>query len=60
MQQIYKSKQAAQIIGVSTATLLTLKKHGKIAFIQLSAGRVGYLESDLQSFIQSHRFGGVA
>jgi predicted site-specific integrase-resolvase len=55
MPQIYKSKQAAEFIGLSTATLLTLKKHGKIAFIQLSAGRVGYTETDLKAFIESNR-----
>lgn len=55
MPQIYKSKQAAQIIGVSPATLLTLKKQGKIAFIQLSAGRVGYLEADLKAYLEANR-----
>jgi predicted site-specific integrase-resolvase len=63
MPQIYKSKQAAEIIGVSTATLLTLKKHGKIAFVQLSVGRIGYLETDLQTYLAQNRHtskGGVA
>jgi predicted site-specific integrase-resolvase len=55
MPQIYKSKQAAEIIGVSTATLLTLKKHGKIAFVQLSVGRIGYLETDIDAYLQSQR-----
>jgi Helix-turn-helix domain len=55
MPQIYKSKQAAQIIGVSPATLLTLKKHGKIAFIQLSKGRIGYTETDLQAYLNANR-----
>jgi predicted site-specific integrase-resolvase len=55
MPQIYKSKQAAEIIGVSTATLLTLKKHGKIAFVQLSVGRIGYLETDLQTYLAQNR-----
>jgi predicted site-specific integrase-resolvase len=55
MPQIYKSKQAAQIIGVCPATLLTLKKNGKIAFIQLSKGRVGYTDDDLKAFVESNR-----
>lgn len=55
MPQIYKSKQAAQIIGVCPATLLTLKKNGKIAFIQLSKGRVGYTDDDLKAFLESNR-----
>lgn len=55
MPKIYKSQQAAQIIGVSKATLLTLKKDGKIAFIQLSKGRVGYLETDLQAYLNQNR-----
>jgi predicted site-specific integrase-resolvase len=55
MPQIYKSKQAAEIIGVSTATLLTLKKQGKIAFIQLSKGRVGYSDTDLKTYLSQNR-----
>lgn len=55
MPKIYKSKQAAQFLGLSAATLTSVKKKGEIAFVQLSTGRVGYLEEDLQTYLNAKR-----
>ncbi len=55
MPKIYKSRQAAAVLGVSPATLMLIKKQGKIPFIQLSVGRVGYLETDLQAYLNANR-----
>ena len=59
MPKIYKSRQAAAVLGVSPATLMLIKKQGKIPFIQLSVGRVGYLETDLQAYLNANRQGGA-
>lgn len=55
MPKIYKSRQAAAVLGVSPATLMLIKKQGKIPFVQLSVGRVGYLETDLQAYLNANR-----
>lgn len=55
MPKIYKTKQAAQLLGLSKCTLLTLRKQGKLAFVQISKGRIGYLESDLQAYLNANR-----
>lgn len=59
MPKIYKSRQAAAVLGVSPATLMLIKKQGKIPFVQLSVGRVGYLETDLQAYLNANRQGGA-
>lgn len=55
MPTIYRIKEATKFLGISKATLLTLKKEGKIAFVQLSKGRIGYLEADLQAYLNRNR-----
>ena len=59
MPQIYKSKQASNLIGLSVSTLNKLRKQGVITFIQLSKGRVGYLEADLTAYLDAQRTGGA-
>lgn len=59
MPKIIKDKQAVELLGVSRSTLLVLRKQGKIPYIQISAQRIGYLESDLQAYLQSRRVVGA-
>lgn len=55
MPKIIKDKQAVELLGVSRSTLLVLRKQGKIPYIQISAQRIGYLESDLQAYLNANR-----
>lgn len=55
MPKIIKDKQAVELLGVSRSTLLVLRKQGKIPYIQISTQRIGYLESDLQAYLNANR-----
>lgn len=45
--------QAAALLGVSKTTLRTLKRLGKIAWVPVGRGGVGYRREDVQAFVDS-------
>jgi predicted DNA-binding transcriptional regulator AlpA len=54
--RILSTTEAAKVIGLSPRTLPGLRLRGEgPPFIKLSGRRVGYLESDLTTWIQSQR-----
>lgn len=57
MHKVHSPKQAAIFLGLCLSSVNNLKKQGKIPFIQISKGRIGFLESDLIAYIESNRVG---
>lgn len=52
---VLSGRAAAHYLGIGLRTLQALTDAGRIPRIRLSPGRIGYLRSDLDTYIQAQR-----
>jgi len=53
METILSHKAACKALSISKPTLYRLTNEGKLKKIKISAGRVGWLQSSIQSYIET-------
>ena len=52
METVLSHKDACKALSISKPTLYRLTNEGKLKKIKISAGRVGWLQSSIQSYIE--------
>jgi len=53
MEIVLSHKDACKALSISKPTLYRLTNEGKLKKIKISAGRVGWLQSSIQSYIET-------
>jgi len=53
METVLSHKDACKALSISKPTLYRLTNEGKLKKIKISAGRVGWLQSSIQSYIKT-------
>ena len=53
METVLSHKDACKALSISKPTLYRLTNEGKLKKIKISAGRVGWLKSSIQSYIET-------
>ena len=52
METVLSHKDACKALSISKPTLYRLTNEGKLKKVKISAGRVGWLQSSIQSYIE--------
>ena len=53
METVLSHKDACKALSISKPTLYRLTNEGKLKKVKISAGRVGWLKSSIQSYIET-------
>ena len=53
MECLLKSKEVCSVLSISKPTLYRLTSQGKLTKVKISEGRVGWLQSSVDEFIEN-------